>query len=267
MRYAHDQRQSAIRLDWGQHGAAAVCRDADYAVIVDVLSFTTSLCVAIDSGAEVFPYRWQDATAQEFARQHDAILAVGRSEAASTDPASSGGSPLISLSPASIRAAPKLARIVLPSPNGSALASQLASGGATVLGACLRNRTAVARWLTSRRPNGPPPVIAVIAAGERWPDGSLRPAVEDLWGAGAIIAALDGLGMTGLSAEAQSAVAAYRAVKAALGPAMTACSSGIELAMAGFSSDLAIAADLDVSSCVPVLTGDRFRDASSLPRH
>jgi 2-phosphosulfolactate phosphatase len=293
--YVHDQRQSAVRLEWGQLGAAAICRGASYAVIVDVLSFTTTLSVAVDAGAEVFPYPWQDGSAQSFARQHSAILAVGRAESGSPVPADSPGAdtpasgalgagrsgaseaaaaasssepgtgdpPRISLSPATIRAIPGLARIVLPSPNGSALASQLADSGATVIGGCLRNRTAIAKWLVSHQTrDGITPVIAVIAAGERWPDGSLRPAIEDLWGAGAIVSALGKLGTTGLSPEATSAAAAYRAIEATLAQALVSCSSGIELASAGFGGDVAVAAELDSSTCVPVLAGGRFIDAS-----
>ena len=62
--YMHGQRQSAVRLEWGQLGAAAICQAAGYAVIVDVLSFTTTLSVAVDAGAEVFPYPWQDRSAR-----------------------------------------------------------------------------------------------------------------------------------------------------------------------------------------------------------
>ena len=47
---------------------------------------------------------------------------------------------------------------------------------------------AVARWLQARGGT-----VAVVAAGERWPDGSLRPAAEDLWGAGAVLAGEDAL--------------------------------------------------------------------------
>ena len=246
-----------MRFEWAGHGADAILAGARLAVIVDVLSFTTTLSVAVDIGAEVFPYRWNDDSAAGFARQHDATLAVGRSLAARPD-----GAGLVSLSPVSIRAATGLTRIVLPSPNGSALASRLAGHGTTVVGACLRNRSAVARWLAgegSRDPAGG--IVAVIAAGERWPDGSLRVAIEDLWGAGAVIAALTDLGVAGLSPEARAAVAAYRAVERDLGAQLLACGSGAELAGQGFPGDVAIAAELDNSESVPVLAGLRFASA------
>lgn len=176
-------RQSApIRMDWGPAGAAAVGADADFAVVVDILSFSTAVSVALDRGTEVYPYRWRDASAARFAHQQDAVLAGERSETRLED-ASRAGVPGVSLSPASIRAAPAVRRLVLPSPNGSALSAQLAEGSATVLTAAFRNRAAVAEWLAARRNcHGGTPVIAIIAAGERWPDGSPRPAVEDLWG-------------------------------------------------------------------------------------
>jgi 2-phosphosulfolactate phosphatase len=73
-----------------------VAADADVTVVVDVLSFTSTLSVAVDAGIAVLPFRWNDATARGFADQQDAVLALGRSEA---------GPGEISLSPASIRAA------------------------------------------------------------------------------------------------------------------------------------------------------------------
>jgi 2-phosphosulfolactate phosphatase len=266
----HAQRQARVRMEWGQAGAEAICQGADVAVIVDVLSFTTTLTVAIDAGAEVYPYRWNDESARDFARLHNATLAVGRFEAnAAVDLGSA-----ISLSPATLRRAGSPARIVLPSPNGSALSRILASGGTTVVAAGLRNRAAVARWIADRlasnaagrtdaaseaEPAGAArPAIAVIAAGERWPDSSLRPAVEDLWGAGAVIAALSELGIGDQSPEAWAAEAAFRGVEGSLGAELADCSSGQELALAGFGEDVAIAAELDVSECVPVLIGERF---------
>ncbi len=275
----HAQRDAMVRMDWGLAGAEAVSADAAIAVVVDVLSFTTTLTLAVDAGAEVYPFRWKDDSAREFARERDAVLAVGRFEARDASPSERA----VSLSPASIQAAKGLNRIVLPSPNGSALAHALAGGGATVIGAALRNRSAVARWIadllaaetaahtpagpaTGAGPAGPsdggrPPAIAVLAAGERWPDGSLRPAVEDLWGAGAIIAALSELGIGDQSPEAWTAEAAFRGVEESLAAELADCASGQELAMAGFADDVAIAAELDSSNSVPVLIGERFLNA------
>jgi 2-phosphosulfolactate phosphatase len=119
------------------------------------------------------------------------------------------------------------------------------------VGASLRNRAAVARWLSSR-----PGDVAVVAAGERWPDGTLRPAVEDLWGAGAVIAALVDLGVSGLSPEARVAEQAFRAAR--LPADLVGCTSGQELVGIGFAEDVEVAAELDASDVVPVLKGDAF---------
>ena len=244
---AHGQSQYAVRFDWGPTGAAAVAEGTHLAVVVDVLSFTTTLCVATEVGMEVFPYRWHDDTAAAYAAERRAALAVGRSEGSG-----------VSLSPASVLAQPATAveRLVLPSPNGSALSFDLAGSGLTVVGACLRNRTAVAGWLAPKLTTGSR--VAVVAAGERWPDGSLRPAVEDLWGAGAVIAALVDLGISGLSPEAEQAAAAFVVAEHGLRDRLAASSSGRELAAIGFGGDVTVAAELDASDVVPVLEGEAF---------
>ena len=153
-------------------------------------------------------------------------------------------------------AAPQLERLVLPSPNGSSISVDLAGSGATVVGAGLRNRAAVARWLAPRLGSGSR--LAVVAAGEHWPDGSLRPAVEDLWGAGAVLAALGDLGVAGLSPEAEQAAAAFTVAKSALGDRLRASGSGRELDAIGFGDDVRVAGELDVSDVVPVLDVDAF---------
>jgi 2-phosphosulfolactate phosphatase len=100
--------------------------------------------------------------------------------------------------------------------------------------------------------------IAVIPAGERWKDdGSLRPAFEDLIGAGAIISHLDGR----RSPEALVALAAFRAVEAELDHALRQCSSGKELFEWGFATDVMLAAQLNVSTCSPVLVNDAYMRA------
>jgi len=236
------QHGSRVRLEWGPVGAG-VLAPVDVAVVVDVLSFTTTLTVAVERGIEVLPFRWRDERAAAFAAERDAVLAVQRQDALDR-----GG---VSLSPASLATAEGVRRLVLPSPNGSSICALLAGSGATVVGACLRNRSAVAAWLAPRVVAGA--TVALVPAGERWPDGSLRPAVEDLWGAGAV---LDALGPADLSTEAEVAVAAFRAAR--LPEALATCSSGRELVAGGFGEDVDIAAGLDASAVVPVLRDGVF---------
>ena len=57
---AHRQLPSTVRMEWGLDGARTVASGADLAVVVDVLSFATCVSVALDRGAEVFPFPWKD---------------------------------------------------------------------------------------------------------------------------------------------------------------------------------------------------------------
>jgi 2-phosphosulfolactate phosphatase len=250
---AHAQKEYGVRLDWGATGGAAVASDTDFAVVVDVLSFTTTLSIAVGRGTRVHPFPWKDERAAAFASERHAVLAVGRFEARSLDV------PTPSLSPAQLLAAPAVPRLVLPSPNGSTICAAL--DGPRVVGASLRNRSAVADWLRPRLAEGA--TIALVPAGERWPDGTLRPAVEDLWGAGAVLAALGpaALAGRGSSIEAEHAAAAYSVIEGRLSDALHRCSSGRELAAVGFAEDVAAAADLDADDVVPVLGSDGFAAA------
>ncbi|MCX4751208.1 2-phosphosulfolactate phosphatase [Kitasatospora sp. NBC_01287] len=249
------QQEHGVRFDWGPTGAQQLAENAACLVVVDVLSFTTSVTVAVEAGTQVFPYAWRDETASAFAQARTAVLAAGRRAATSTSP--------WSLSPAALRQAPFTPRLVLPSPNGSAIAA--AAGDSTVVAGCLRNATAVGRWLARHRYGTAERPVVVIAAGERWPDGTLRPALEDLLGAGAIIAELGSQGVGPLSPEAAAARACFTQTSD-VSAAVAACSSGIELIRSGFADDVAVATELDASTIVPVLTDGAFRHSADAAR-
>ncbi|MBF6047007.1 hypothetical protein GO001_17485 [Streptomyces sp. NRRL B-1677] len=244
------QAGHGVRFEWGPVGAARLAEDIACLVVVDVLSFTTSVTVAVEAGTQVFPYRWRDETAVLFAGQKDARLAVGRSMATEASP--------WSLSPAALRRAPFTPRLVLPSPNGSTIAAS--AGESTVVAASLRNSTAVGQWLADQGYGTAERPVAVIASGERWPDGSLRPALEDLLGAGAVIDSLRRRGKDQLSPEAAVAAAAFAGVTN-VGTVVADSSSGRELIDGGYADDVAIATELDASSVVPVLTSGAFTAA------
>jgi len=255
---AHGQAAYAVRLEWGPTGAAAVAEGADIAIVVDVLSFTTTLTIAVARGTRVFPFPWKDDRAAAYAQERDAVLAVGRFETARLE------RPLPSLSSARLLESEPVERLVLPSPNGSTICAALAGTGVQVVGASLRNRAAVAEWLAPRVRGGAK--VALVAAGERWPDGSLRPALEDLWGAGAVLAALAPLASAGaaLSPEAQHAASSYELVSSRLHDALHTCASGQELAAAGFADDVIASAAVDADDVVPVLGDDGFATAGRL---
>jgi len=235
-----DQSDFEIRCEWGKKGVEQLAPISDVMIIVDILSFSTCIEIANSRGAIIFPCDWKNKSAQEFAESVDAELATKR-----------GGSGY-SLSPVSLSQIRENTRLVLPSPNGSSLS--LATGETPTLAGCLRNCRAVALAAMNYGDR-----IAVIPAGEKWDDGSLRPSFEDLIGAGAIMSYLKG----SLSPEAQTAIAAYRSVQPCLKGLLQQCGSGKELIEKGFEQDIDLAVELDVSDCIPTLLDRAYTHRAS----
>ena len=183
-----------------------------------------------------FPFQWKDESARAFAQSVNAEVAEKR------------GVSRYSLSPTSLLEIDSGTRLVLPSPNGSSLS--LATEGTPTLTGCLRNCRAIALAAMNYGHH-----IAVIPAGERWRDGSLRPSFEDFIGAGAVIDYLEGK----LSPEAQLARKAYQGIRKSLEYYIKQCGSGQELIERGFEQDVNLTSEMNVSDCVPTLVDGAYQ--------
>jgi 2-phosphosulfolactate phosphatase len=229
-----------VRQGWGVPGIVSLGGEVAALVLVDVLRFTTAVEVATAAGATVHPSLWPY-------------------DARATPPVSDDGEPMevadgtgprrLSLSPASLRGLGADDRFVLPSLNGSQCAVAAATFSIPVVAACLRNAAAVAKWVGGSRGRGP---VGVIACGELRPDGSLRPAIEDRIGAGAVLSALPGRA----SPEARAAITVYRYASSTVDTVLAESPSGRELRERGLAEDLEWAGAIDVSDGVPVLGTD-----------
>jgi 2-phosphosulfolactate phosphatase len=227
----HRQLVYGVRLEWGREGAALLAAECAVVIVVDVLSFSTAVDVAVGRGAAVLPLRSAE---RDPSVPPDVLRAGPRG----------GAGP--SLSPASLVELTAGTRLALPSPNGATLCASVAASGAVLLAGCLRNASAVAA--AARAVGGP---VGIVPAGERWPDDTMRVAAEDALGAGAIAAALPAAGR---SPEAELAVAQLAVAREqGLGDVLAATSSGRELRAEGFAVDVELAAALDVSTAVPRL--------------
>ena len=231
----YDQSSYNIRCEWGLQGLQQLAPISDVVIIIDVLSFTTCVDIATAQGALVYPYLGDNP--EQFAQEQGAMLA------------SRDRNTTYSLSPHSLLNIPTGTKLVLPSPNGSALST--ATGSIPTFAACLRNAQTVAQAaqnLGSR--------IGVIPAGERWwPENLLRPALEDWLGAGAVISQLEGC----KSYEAQAAEQVFRSNEMQLPTVLKAIGSGVELIAKGAAEDVELAGQLNVSTAVPRLVDGVYR--------
>lgn len=133
------------------------------------------------------------------------------------------------------------------------LALAAAREGAHVVVGGLRNASAVAAHvLEVQRARGERTSISVIAAGHP-DDEALRFAVDDLLGAGAVVAALGDLGIDHASPDAAVAGEGFRALGGAVRHLLTASGTGRLLSAQGERDAVLGAAARDAASVVPIV--------------
>lgn len=246
-----DQRPARVRTDWGLSGALALTATgarSSLVVVIDVLSFSTSVTVACEQGTGVYPFPYHDpAGAARLARTMRAALAGPRWEDG------------ISLSPASLKEL-DAERLVLPAPNPASICHTIASRGALIIVGSLRNAAAVAGLAAAHLAASPSHDVVLVPVGERWPDDTLRPALEDLLAAGAIASRLMGMmadDLTRLSPETAAAVTLWKGTEDPT-DSIAGTASGRELVETGFVDDVTIASEVDATDVVPVLLDGAF---------
>jgi 2-phosphosulfolactate phosphatase len=150
-----------VVCEWGPQGAQKIAGRVGAIVVVDVLSFSTCVDVAVSGGAFVYPFAYDHCAAKRLALNVGGEVAGPR-----------GSSTIrFSLSPASLFEIQAGTKLVLPSPNGAAISA--ACRAAPVLAGCLRNARAVAKRARKLRRRPPLPLSRRVSdglmAGFGWP--------------------------------------------------------------------------------------------------
>ena len=240
-----DQSDYDVRCEWGEHGVKTLAPISDVVIIVDILSFSTSVDIATSQGAVVYPYQWKDESIYEYATRVNAEVA---------NRVNPNG---YSLAPSTLESLPANFRMVLPSPNGSHLT--LLAGAKAVIAGSLRNAQAVSRTAESLGKR-----VAIVPCGERWhSDESLRPCLEDMIGAGAIIRNPSGK----WSPESQAAVSTFNQFASSLRDTIEQCASGKEKFRMNKQRDVVLASRLNVSNGVPILRDKAYRQEGIATGH
>ncbi|QDU82164.1 2-phosphosulfolactate phosphatase [Polystyrenella longa] len=233
-----------VHTEWGETGTALASERGDLVVIVDVLSFSTTLAVACGHGATILVYSTEELEIMGGRDQATRDLnAEIISRTRTSDPA------FFSLSPASLSRCPNGTRLIVTSLNGARCVAHAGARLPSVIGS-LRNKTATARYIIHLLQTNPNiQRVTLVSCGEHWSSilpeqNGWRPALEDQIGAGAIVSELGECGLS-LSAESQSANAIWQSVKSEISEALLSSVSGRELVEKGFQEDVLLAAEVD----------------------
>ncbi len=231
-------------LEWGYAGIPPAVDRRDVLVIIDTLSFSTSVVTGVHNQGVIQPLP----DLEDF-DQHglaaDIEVAVHRHEVPDKGQ--------FSLSPLTYDRDLTGQTIVLWSLNGGTCCLMDRNASAVIVGA-LVNATAVAGTIRLLINSGRAVGVTILACGEHYPDPkkareTLRFAIEDYLGTGAILAGLD----IDKSPEAVVCERAYLQSKHDLTSLIWHSTSGRELRDMGFPDDVRFATRIDRYNTVPVL--------------
>lgn len=129
-----DQSPYTCRVEWGRRGAREAADRGDIVIVVDVLSFSSTVVSALNYGALIYPYS-PNLDGKDYAQKINAKYILGRAEAAKA------GKP--TLSPVSFNEKHINRKYVLTSLNG-AFCTWIASKVPALLIGSLLNASSVA---------------------------------------------------------------------------------------------------------------------------
>lgn len=249
--FMFNQEPFACRVEWGIRGAREAAERGDIIIIVDVLSFSSTVISALRYGAIIYPYP-PNLDGKSYAEKVEADFILGRAESARI------GKP--TLSPITFNQEHSNKKYVLSSLNGAFCTWVATKVPALLIGALL-NASSVASVANRLRLQSKSN-ITVVPCGEQWNDvkeheNSLRPSIEDYLGAGAILSYLEGE----KSPEVEVCIGAFQNVKHKIKEIIWECGSGRELRIKGFEKDVKHCSRLNVYQTVPILLNDHFVSA------
>lgn len=234
-----DQERYACRLEWGWQGAEWAAERGDILVVVDTLRFSSTVVTAVANGVLLSPCL-EEEDIQKVAERLGAIAGGKHAE----------GSPF-SLSPSSFMGAESGTKVALGSRNGAACSRYAERVPYLLIGTLLNARAVGVAVNSLMATTGRS--VTLNPCGERWTspnrDGTLRVAIEDYLGAGAILAHVEAT----KSPEAEVCLSAFLGSVSEIERLLLECGSGRELCRRGEREDVLHVAQIDHYSVVPFL--------------
>jgi 2-phosphosulfolactate phosphatase len=236
------------KLDWGSRGAELAAARGEIVVLVDTLSFSTTVINAVDRGGIIYPCGDGDDPVE-------VALKIGGEPSVHRKQVPAQGR--FSLSPSSFDCIEAGTKVALWSPNGANCSRSASPAPFVFLGAFVN--AAILAEVVSATMEAEKLAVTVIACGERVPlednrFGEMRMAIEDYLAAGSILSKLS----ENRSPEAAVCVSAFKSNKSRIEELIWESVSGREARLGGFENDVRFAVRLNVIDAVPILRQGAF---------